>query len=250
MISSIKNKLDEIEQAENVRVILAVESGSRAWGFASPDSDYDVRFIYVRKAEDYLRLKPLRDVIEWQLDDVYDISGWDLRKALKLLHDSNPTLHEWCNSPIVYKESELAPRLRELTKTHFLPKPALFHYLRIAERNYRTYLTGEEVRLKKYFYVLRSVLAAGWVAEQRTAPPMLLEDLIETQLPGELLPVVRKLVEKKRQSSEFGDGERIRELDSYFENQFEEIRRAAEQEENLKNGWEKLDAFFRMAVIG
>ena len=78
----IKQKLNEIEKIENVQIIMAVESGSRAWGFASPDSDYDVRFIYVREAEDYLKLKPLRDVIEWQLDEVYDISGWDLKKAL------------------------------------------------------------------------------------------------------------------------------------------------------------------------
>ena len=93
IVERIRNKLDEIERTENVRVILAVESGSRAWGFPSPDSDYDVRFIYVRRPEDYIRLNPVRDVIEWQLDDIYDISGWDLQKALRLMHDSNPSLH-------------------------------------------------------------------------------------------------------------------------------------------------------------
>ena len=82
--AQIKNKLAQIEFTENAQVIMAVESGSRAWGFASPDSDYDVRFIYVRRPEDYIRLNPLRDVIEWQLDDVYDVSGWDLQKALRL----------------------------------------------------------------------------------------------------------------------------------------------------------------------
>ena len=91
--AQIRNKLDEIEHTENVRMILAAESGSRAWGFASPDSDYDVRFVYVRRPEDYIRLKPLRDVIEWQLDDVYDVSGWDLQKTLRLLHASNPSIH-------------------------------------------------------------------------------------------------------------------------------------------------------------
>lgn len=99
----IPAKLKEIEARENIRVIHCIESGSRAWGFASPDSDYDVRFIYVRPVEYYLRLDKTRDVIEWQLDDTLDINGWDLQKALRLLHSSNPTLFEWNNSPIVYK---------------------------------------------------------------------------------------------------------------------------------------------------
>ena len=88
----IQEKLREIEEKENVRIIMAIESGSRAWGFASPDSDYDVRFVYVRRLEDYLRLEKTKDVIEWQLDDVLDINGWDLKKALFLMHDSNPSL--------------------------------------------------------------------------------------------------------------------------------------------------------------
>ena len=116
IVKRIKEKLVEIEKVENVQIILAAESGSRAWGFASPDSDYDVRFIYIRKPEDYIRLNPVRDVIEWQLDDVYDVSGWDLQKALRLLHESNPALHEWCTSPIVYREDERADALRELSK--------------------------------------------------------------------------------------------------------------------------------------
>lgn len=73
----IQEKLREIELRENVKVLYAVESGSRAWGVASPDSDYDVRFIYVRNQKDYLRLDEVRDVIEWQLDEVLDINGWD-----------------------------------------------------------------------------------------------------------------------------------------------------------------------------
>ncbi len=137
--ASIQAKLNEIEIEEQVDIILAVESGSRAWGFASPDSDYDVRFIYVRRPEDYIRLVPKKDVIEWQLDEVYDISGWDLQKALRLLHDSNPTLHEWCNSPIVYMQNEVADSLRQLTKDCFLPKKALYHYISIAEHTFRDY---------------------------------------------------------------------------------------------------------------
>ena len=245
---SIKSKLNEIEEKENVRVIMAVESGSRAWGFASPDSDYDVRFIYVRSTEDYLKLKPVRDVIEWQLDDVYDVDGWDLQKALRLLHDSNPTMHEWCNSPIVYKENELVEPLRELSKDYFLPKKALFHYINMTEHTCRAYLSGEEVRVKKYFYALRPILAARWVAENRTAPPMPFDELVETQLPLELLPAVQKLLDVKKHTSELGSGEYIPELDAFISEQMAVLRAKAEKEENRNNSWEALDAFFRMAV--
>lgn len=247
---SIKAKLNEIEQTENVRIIMAVESGSRAWGFASPDSDYDVRFIYVRNTEDYLKLVPGRDVIEWQLDDVYDVSGWDLKKALVLLHDSNPTLHEWCNSPIIYTENSLAVPFRKLTKECFLPKKALFHYLSMATRNYREYLIGEQVRIKKYFYALRPILAARWVARRRTAPPMLFEQLVDAELPVELASVVQDLITVKKQTPELGGGDHIPELDTFILSQLEEMRLAAEREENQKNVWDKLDEFFRMAVKG
>lgn len=105
IIKTIEEKLNEIEQKEDVKILHCVESGGRAWGFESPDSDYDVRFIYVRKADWYLKLDEGRDVIEWQLDDVLDINGWDLQKTLKLLHNSNPTVFEWDKSPIVYRST-------------------------------------------------------------------------------------------------------------------------------------------------
>ena len=102
----IKTKLKEIEEKEKIKILHCVESGSRAWGFASPDSDYDVRFIYARPKDYYLRLDKIRDVIECQLDDTFDINGWDISKALSLLHKSNPTLFEWNSSPIVYKTTD------------------------------------------------------------------------------------------------------------------------------------------------
>ena len=102
IVKEINDKLNEIEEKDGVRVLHAVESGSRAWGFASPDSDYDVRFVYVRPKEDYIRLDEPRDVIEWQLDEVLDINGWDLRKALKLFSKGNATVFEWSGSPITY----------------------------------------------------------------------------------------------------------------------------------------------------
>lgn len=116
IVKEINEKLDEIEEKENVRILHAIESGSRAWGFASPDSDYDVRFIYARRREDYLRLDEPRDVIEWQLDDVLDINGWDLKKALKQFARGNATLFEWSGSPIVYRTTDEWNRIREVSK--------------------------------------------------------------------------------------------------------------------------------------
>ena len=122
----------EIEEKENVKIIMAIESGSRAWGFASPDSDYDVRFVYVRRLEDYLRLEKTKDVIEWQLDDVLDINGWDLKKALILMHDSNPSIFEWCASPIIYRDSEAFGMLKQIRQEYYSKKKSLYHYWHMA----------------------------------------------------------------------------------------------------------------------
>lgn len=120
-------------------------------GGASPDSDYDVRFIYKRKKNDYLKLEKVRNVIELPIDDVLDINGWDLDKTLCLLYKSNPTLFEWISSPIVYKNTASAERLREISKEYFYPKPSLYHYLSMAKNNYREYLKGEKIKAKNTF---------------------------------------------------------------------------------------------------
>lgn len=136
MREKIQEQLRRIEEAENIKILLAVESGSRAWGFASPDSDYDVRFIYIRRLEDYLRLDAIRDVIELPIDDVLDINGWDLQKTLRLLYKSNPTLFEWFSSPIVYQKTEFADKFRDLMMHYFSSKKTLHHYVSMAEGNY------------------------------------------------------------------------------------------------------------------
>lgn len=249
IVAQIRNKLDEIEYKENVKIIMAVESGSRAWGFASPDSDYDVRFIYVRKLPEYLSLYPARDVIEWQLDEVYDVSGWDLQKALRLMYDSNPALQEWCSSPIIYRESELADPLRELAKECFLPKRALYHYYSMAYSNTKKYLSSDEVRLKKYFYVLRPLLAARWVVDHGTAAPMLFDDLVKAELPEVLRPAVEELIDIKKNTPEIGNGARIPELDSFINEQLESIKEWADKAETRYNDKAKLEEFFRSVVL-
>ena len=172
-------ELDEVERHDDVTVLFACESGSRGWGFASPDSDYDVRFVYVHRRDWYLRVEPQRDVIERPLDDVLDVSGWELRKALQLLHRSNPTLLEWLDSPVVYREdTRWAPRLKSLATAFFSPLRGRHHYLSMAKKNFRGYLQGDTVRYKKYLYVLRPLLAVRWIDAGLGMPPMRFADLV------------------------------------------------------------------------
>ena len=124
----IQENLDAIENQYGVKILLAVESGSRAWGFASPDSDYDVRFIYVHRPEEYLRIDTMKDVIEWQLDEVLDINGWDLRKALLAFGKGNPNVMEWANSPIIYRKAAEWASVKEAALHYFSEKSALCHY--------------------------------------------------------------------------------------------------------------------------
>lgn len=215
----IVNKLNEIGQKEHVKILLAVESGSRAWGFASPDSDYDVRFIYVRPEKEYLKLNSARDVIEEPIHDMLDINGWDLQKALKLLYKSNPTLFEWCYSPIIYKETEFADNLRSVMKNYFSVKRSLYHYISMAEGNYRGYLKGETVRAKKYFYVLRPLLACRWILDKKTPPPVQFSKLVKEELPLELVKEVDKLLELKMhfpEIKEIPSWEKLNELFYYL----------------------------------
>lgn len=244
MEDMIRKKLKEIEKKENVRIIMAVESGSRAWGFASPDSDYDVRFVYVRQLEDYLRLEKTKDTIEWQLDDVLDISGWDLKKALQLMHDSNPSIFEWCASPVVYQSSDAFEELKRIRGDYYSRKKSLYHYWHMANGNYQTYLQGERVRIKKYFYVIRPLLAAMWVVDKKTQPPMLFSELLDAELPVELRCIVDELLEKKQKMPEMGLASKIEKLDNFIDKQLAEVKKAADAEDAVKSDWKLLDEFF------
>jgi len=250
MREKILRELRKIEEQENVKIIMAIESGSRAWGFASPDSDYDVRFIYVRKKEDYLKLEGIRDVIEWKLDETLDINGWDIKKALQLLYKSNPTVFEWCVSPIVYMQRKEFTWLKELLPEYFSLKKSLFHYWHMAETNYREYLKGDEVRVKKYFYVLRPLMAAKWILDKKTAPPMLFDDLVEAELDDELRPELTRLLELKRILPEMGMAPKIQIINDYIERVMPEIKIIAEGLEEGVSDWGTLNELFLRMVNG
>ena len=174
----IQDNLDAIEKQYALRILLAVESGSRAWGFASPDSDYDVRFIYMRPREEYLRIDAVKDVIEWKLDEVLDINGWDVKKALLAFAKGNPNVMEWANSPIIYRKAAQWDALQEAALHYFSEKSALCHYYGTANSTLRGYLTGDLIRYKKYFYALRPLLCCRWIERYHTAPPMEFEKLL------------------------------------------------------------------------
>lgn len=172
MTPTILDALATLERDCEVRVLYAAESGSRAWGFASPDSDYDVRFVYARELRAYLRVHDGTDVIERMLPGDLDVSGWDLRKALQLFARCNSTLYEWLLSPIVYREdAAFAEPLRAAMAQFFQPAAALHHYLGIARNTWTEHLSGDNVRLKKMFYFLRPVLACRWIEHAGSQPP-------------------------------------------------------------------------------
>lgn len=246
----ILTKLQEIEEKEHIRILHCVESGSRAWGFASPDSDYDVRFIYIRRPEDYLRLEKTRDVIEWQLDDTLDINGWDLQKALRLLYKSNPTLFEWNNSPVVYKTTEEWQEIGEMINRFFVVKSSLYHYISMAKSNRREFLHGDTVKLKKYFYVLRPILACRWIIERHTPPPMRFIELVDTCLPAELRPDVDRLLDIKIHAPEKKYGKRVDVLNDYIDRSFAEIEaylKDAPYDRNTE--WDLLNRLFMGQVL-
>ena len=250
MREKIQEQLRRIEEAENIKILLAVESGSRAWGFASPDSDYDVRFIYIRRLEDYLRLGAIRDVIELPIDDVLDINGWDLQKTLRLLHKSNPTLFEWFSSPIVYQKTEFADKFRDLMMHYFSSKKTLYHYVSMAEGNYREYLKGDFVRAKKYFYVLRPVLACRWILEWGTPPPMLFSELLKAELPVELIDIVNQLLELKMSSPEVKLVKRISEINAYLEESIPSIKNAVRLlDDSHTPDWNELNQLFLQELM-
>lgn len=247
----ICGKLKEIEEQEQVTILRAVESGSRAWGIASPDSDYDVRFIYVRQPEDYLRLESVKDVIEWQLDEVLDINGWDLKKALVQFRSGNATLFEWANSPIVYKTSLIWDQVYDTAKTYFSKKTAVYHYYGTAAKTFLQELQEEQVKYKKYFYALRPLMAAKYIEEHGNPPPVLFGDLMKQKFPDGLKEEVEKILEVKKTSDEGEKYPQNPAVQRYLAEEIERQKRIADQMPDDRNrDWEALNRLFLKVLRG
>jgi predicted nucleotidyltransferase len=240
--------LKNLEQERKIKILYAVESGSRAWGFASVNSDWDVRFIYVHDYDWYLSIEEKKDNIEIMLPDDIDLAGWELKKALLLFRKSNPPLLEWLRSPIVYEESlSTAQQLRDTVKIYFNPKSCLYHYLHMARGNYEAYFKDELVRLKKYFYVLRPLLACCWIEKKTEMAPIEFEILLDNEIETlDLKSEITLLLEKKKNGEELDKGERIKIIDEFIINKIEHFTKYLEGFD-YKNapGFSELNEIFR-----
>ena len=248
-IELIRSELARLEASEHITVLWACESGSRAWGFESTDSDYDVRFIYLRAQHDYLRVSSIRDVIELPISNELDISGWDLTKALELLRKSNPPLLEWLQSPIVYSEFPgFRDSLWELVEHYFCPRSCMYHYMSMAKRNRRSYLDGSTIRLKRYFYMLRPILACEWLTARKTAVPMEFGTLLnELVTESSIRSILDNLLVRKQSGVELGEEPVIPELAEYISQRMETFQEVVQGTEFTKP-WEPLDDYFRKTL--
>jgi predicted nucleotidyltransferase len=254
---SIKEKLSQIEARENIRIIYACESGSRAWGFESPDSDYDVRFIFVRPVQDYLRVKELPDFIDAELNEIYDINGWDLKKFCKQLYKSNPVIFEWADSPIVYRTSEDWEKVRAVMNDYVKLKAMIHHYIGLAESIIKRDFVGTEIVYKKYTYVYRAVLAASYVFYQKSPAPTEYSKLAAAEINPEdeeffeeinddmcQSEIENDICEKKRTQNERTKGKRIMAHEIFFANRIAIIRDGIADWKDNQSDYEELDQLF------
>lgn len=232
----IETRLSAVEAEDGVRLLLAIESGSRAWGFPSPDSDYDVRFLYVRPRRDYLALRPVRDVIERPIVDEIDLNAWDIRKALGLMLKNNSVLSEWIESPIHYRDADpVIARIAELEDRYFDPQSYALHYANLGKGAVgRWFEQGEDIAVKRYFYALRPALAIRVLRlDPSHRPPMQLQALMaRADLPSTLSGEIDRLVELKAETREAGMVTRVEALEAMI---VDELGRAAEVPAQPKN---------------
>lgn len=205
MQMAIAEALTQLEQNQEFNVLFACESGSRAWGFPSPDSDYDVRFLYVHKLSYYLSLGKRPDTYDQMLPGDLDVSGWELGKALKLLAGSNIPLFEWLQSPVVYRQNqEFIAALRSEIGTFFNPKKAMFHYLKLAQNSFGKDENPENLTIKKLLYVARALVCTLWIARHQTMPSTDVHVLLaeEDLIPLEIKQLLKELIAQKQHQKE------------------------------------------------
>ncbi|MFB9865626.1 nucleotidyltransferase domain-containing protein [Rufibacter immobilis] len=245
----IQQKLEELESGNNITILFAVESGSRAWGFPSPDSDYDVRFIYKHPPEWYLSLDEQKDTINC-LEGELDLVGWEIRKALRLLRKSNAALLEQIQSPILYsKKGCFLDELQTLATAYFSPRAGLHHYLSMAFNYYKACAPEDEVKLKSYFYLLRTALASLWIVENGTIPPMEFKDLLPMVRDMKQLAKVEQLLEVKAQVGEQYRQPKEEELETYLLQILRYCESKAETLPKSVGTTQTLDQLFRTTIL-
>ena len=201
-MQQIKTILTNVEQTKKVLILYACETGSRAWGFPSPDSDYDVRFIYMHEKDWYLSLSQHKDTIEYMVDETWDVTGWDFRKSLLLLKKSNAALIERFQSPIVYSEKEnFKDDFMRLIESYYSPVAVFFHHYSLAKKLWTELEHAADVKLKSYFYLLRSLLSCNWIVHNKSIVPMHIEGLMFL-IDDDIRNRIRELIQLKAGVSE------------------------------------------------
>ena len=248
----IMSRIRQAEQEHNVRVLYAVESGSRAWGFASPNSDYDVRFVYAHPKDWYVAvdLEEKRDVIEYEIVDEIDINGWDVRKALKLFSKSNPAFIEWIQSPIVYVDDGVfAKQARLLVNAIYSIEKGIYHYRSMAKTNYRGYLREPMVPLKKYFYVLRPLLSILWLEQNKQPAPIEFDKLRALISDNEVLAnEIEKLLHRKKVSLEKEIAPAIPVINAFIVKELQRLESYAAKPEEGVGRFDLLNELFHRIV--
>jgi predicted nucleotidyltransferase len=251
----IETRMASVASKHQIKIIYACESGSRAWGFPSPDSDYDVRFVYVHPWNWYLTLEEDRDVIDLPLEDssagLLDLGGWDLRKTLRLLRKSNPVIWEWLQSPVCY-QAEQTQHFRELRSVFdpfYSPIAACHHYLSLCRNTMNHGLSGPSVKIKKYFYMLRPLLAASWIERYHTIPPMelaLLLQLLDDQ--PEIKSRIVNLQERKQHIDEQIPIARIGIIDDFLTAELTSLQESAKTLPTGNGDTANLDRLFQQCL--
>ncbi|ABO22471.1 nucleotidyltransferase domain-containing protein [Shewanella loihica] len=248
----ILRRIRNAEKEHNVKVLYAVESGSRAWGFESPNSDYDVRFIYAHPKDWYVSvdLEYKRDVIEYEIVDEIDINGWDIRKALQLFSKSNPAFVEWIQSSIVYVDDHsFAKGARQLLDTVYSVEKGIYHYRSMAKTNYRGYLKEEIVPIKKYFYVLRPLLSIMWLEKYQKPAPIefvKLRTLIPTG--STIDQAISDLLERKKRSLEKEYAPAVPVLNAFIESELDRLENYQDSPQRNSSHMESLNSLFRVSI--
>ena len=244
MLLLVPQKLKEIEKEYGIRILYAAESGSRAWGTHAPDSDFDVRFIYIRPREDYLRLEQMRDVLEFPIEDGWDMAGWDLKKMLQLLHNANSQIYEWFASPVVYLDDGFSHRIRSLLEEYFSVKTAVYHYLHQADMKMKQQKHAEPTKVKHYLYRFQHLAAAQWILAQHTPTPVSFRELMKL-FPEEIRQEAFALLQKKTIPPQTPLMPHSPFLDAWLQEERDRISQFMEQlPREPEKPWEPLDRFF------
>ena len=251
METKIKNRLKEIEEIHKVKILYACETGSRAWGFPSPDSDFDVRMIYMHEPDWYLTLSDKKDTIEIMLEDgELDITGWDIKKCLKLMWKSNGALLERVQSPFVYKEEKnIASVLKEYAYRCFVPIATMHHYIGMAKNSFSEIEGKDDIKLKKLFYALRATLACKWILEKDSVPPIVFMNMVnELSFEKVLKDKIISLIELKSGKAESYIHSAEKELNIFITEELKKTEKAFESLPGRKEKDVDLDTLFRQIV--